>query len=495
MTSRISRRCFLGSSAVALAGSFGPGHLALGKIGVSKPMTRTLGRTGFEVTTLGLGGQASIQWTPAGVDPEAIIGKSVELGVNYFDTSNVYGDSQIHFGNVFRRMNLVPGLPGYDEKKRRSICVASKTMVRHAKGSHPQVRDRSGGPPGSTAIDDLRRTLSQVFGDGEGHYSDEAYLDVFLIHNLNTVDEVDAIYHGLNAPDPKAERIGALAALRDWRDGTNLTGLNPREERRIRHLGISGHFSSPVMIECLQRDEQELIDAMLIAINANDRRYLNHQYNAIPVAAAKGVGIIAMKVFADGAMYSKPATWSRAPADVVRTVGDAGLPSRPLVEYTLTTPGISTAIIGIGHIDPDGRRCQLEQNLSAAQIEPVSLGTGDRSEIERLASKAKQGETNYFQVGQQPLGAPRELAGARIAQDGRPVVQLSWHTAYAADQPITHYEIRRDGKPLGKTTHQPQTTKEPFRFVDSMADRPAHRYEIVTVDAAGRTASSEPLAV
>ena len=56
-----------------------------------------------------------------------------------------------------------------------------------------------------------------------------AYLDMILIHNLNTREEVDALYEGLDNPDPKAERIGALAALRDYRDGTNLTGLNYTE--------------------------------------------------------------------------------------------------------------------------------------------------------------------------------------------------------------------------------------------------------------------------
>jgi aryl-alcohol dehydrogenase-like predicted oxidoreductase len=57
-------------------------------------MTRELGRTGFEVTVLGLGGQGSLQWTPSGIAPEQIILKAFELGVNYFDTSNVYGPSQ-----------------------------------------------------------------------------------------------------------------------------------------------------------------------------------------------------------------------------------------------------------------------------------------------------------------------------------------------------------------------------------------------------------------
>ena len=38
-----------------------------------QPLTRVLGRTGFEVTTLGLGGQAALQWTPPGENPEHII--------------------------------------------------------------------------------------------------------------------------------------------------------------------------------------------------------------------------------------------------------------------------------------------------------------------------------------------------------------------------------------------------------------------------------------
>ena len=52
-------------------------------------ITRKLGRTGRQVTTLGLGGQASIQWPAAGVDSTAIIEKAYRLGVNYLDTSNI----------------------------------------------------------------------------------------------------------------------------------------------------------------------------------------------------------------------------------------------------------------------------------------------------------------------------------------------------------------------------------------------------------------------
>jgi len=37
------------------------------------PMKRKFGKIEFDVTTLALGGQASIQWTPNDVDPIAII--------------------------------------------------------------------------------------------------------------------------------------------------------------------------------------------------------------------------------------------------------------------------------------------------------------------------------------------------------------------------------------------------------------------------------------
>ena len=202
-----------------------------------------------------------------------------------------------------------------------------------------------------------------------------------------------------------------------------------------------------------------------------------------------------MKVFADGAMYTKEPRWSRTPEDVVRVVGTPDLPSRPLIEYALATPGVGTAIIGIGHIDNDDQRCQLTQNLSAAQIRPESLGEGDREEIENLGAKAREGVTNWFQVEHQPLGAPREAVAAVENRDGTPVVQLSWQTAYAAQNPIEYYQIQRDDQPVGRVEHQPQTTKAPFTFEDTVEGGKQHAYRVLTVDKAGQTAATDLLEV
>jgi len=495
--SKISRRRFLRVAGTASAGlALGP-YWGFGKTKVVKPLRRDMGRMHFEATTLGLGGQASLQWTPADVDPVKIILKAFDVGINYFDTSNAYGPSQMNYGKAFRELHLIPGEAGFDERRRGEIFLTSKTMLRWSKGGWQKegLRSFSNGPEGSHTVDDLKRTLSQIFGDGSGAYPPGAYLDMILLHNLTTMAEVEAVYEGLDKPDPGAENLGALAGLLDYRDGTNRTGLNPKEEKLVRHLGFSGHHSPPVMMEMIQRDERDIFDGMLVAINANDRLNFNMQYNIIPVATAKGMGIIGMKVFADGAMYTKEAVWSRAPEHVVRRVGSDSLPSRRLVQYTLSTPGIGTAIIGTGQIADDPKDCQLQQNLSAAQIKPNGLSAADRKAVEKLASVVKDGKTNYFQLPKQELTAAREVKAEQERRDGKRRVALRWQTAFAGDEPIAHYEIWRDHQRVGQVTHHPQTSKKPFEYADTVRDKTTHTYQIATLDVAGRKALTEELQI
>ncbi len=492
MNNGYSRRRFVKSAALTAAGlSLGP-YFNFGKAETLKPMKRVMGTLGFEATTLGLGGQASLQWTPVDVDPVKIILKAFDLGVNYFDTSNVYDSSQLNYGKAFRELHLIPGRPGYNERLRRSIFLTSKTALRFGKGGwQKQGLINVSNGSGTHAAEDIRRTLSQIYGDGQGSYPEGAYLNMVLLHSVSSMSDVDALYEGYDKPDPGAETIGALATLVDFRDGTNLTGLNPKEERLLRHIGFSGHASPPVMMEMIQRDSRGILEGMLVAINANDRLYFNMQYNVIPVAMANNMGVIAMKVFADGAMYAKEATWTRVPDMVVRKVGSNALPSRRLIEYSLATPGVHTAIIGTGHIDADPAACQLQQNLLAAQIEVDALGVSDRRDIEKLARTAKEGKTNYFQEPVQALGAPRAVEVYQENGGRKRVARLKWQTAYAGDEPIVRYEVWRDRQRVGHVEHTPQVRRTPFLFEEALSDKAEHQYRIVTLDAAGRTAGTE----
>ncbi len=490
MKNTLSRREFMRLSAAAAAGMTILPGFRFGLDQLPAPMTRRFGKIPFEVTTFGLGGQASLQWTPPDVDPVPIILKAFKTGINYYDTSNLYLGSQLNYGKAFRELQLIPGRSGYDRKLRDSIFLTTKTHIRWAKPGvedTDEVRNRTQGEHGEGVVGDLKRSLSQMFGDGRGNYPEGAYVDMVLIHALVNSKEVDVLYEGLETPLDPEGNFGALVALRDFRDGTNHTGLNPGEEKLIKHIGFSGHLNSPAMMEMIRRDRYGLLDAMLVAINTNDRLYLNHQYNVIPVAQAKNMGIIAMKVFSDGAMYSKYASWTRDYNGVVRTVGTPELPSKPLIEYALTTPGIHTAIIGIGQISVDPLRCQLVQNFYASQIKPGGMSKEARRLAEESTRGVKEGETNYFQLPKRGLTPPEN-----IRLKGEKEVVIAWDTAYAGDAPLSHYEVWRDGEKIGEVRHVPQTTTDPFIFRDK--GKGSH-YRLVSVDTGGSRSEGESLAM
>lgn len=488
-----SRRQFIKASSAIAAGIALAPNIVSGANKVSNLMKRPFGKIGFDVTTFGLGGQASIQWTPDDVDPVKIILKAFDSGVNYFDTSNLYGPSQLNFGKAFKDLALIPGQAGYNEKLRKSIFLTSKTHLRWAKGGEEiqGVNNWTNGTPGTHTVDDIKRSLSQIYGDGQGNYPKGAYLDMVLTHNLNTHAEVDVLFTGYNNPDPKDEQIGALAALLDLRDGTNNTGLNPKEEKLINHIGFSGHFSAAVMMDMIQRDEKNILDAMLVAINANDKLNFNMQNNVIPVAMAKNMGIIGMKVFADGAMYSKEAHWTKGPHEVVRTVGNEKLPSRPLIEYSLSTPGLSTAIIGIGEISDDPKKCQLSQNISSAQIKAKGLSIAERNDIEKLALNVKEGKTNYFQIPKGGLTSVDQLKASRAGSS----LKLSWNSAFAGNDALQSYEVYRGSELIGKVDHAPQVTKKPFEFIDKSGSGANTEYKVIVVDKNGNKVTSDPVII
>ncbi|MHA7942394.1 aldo/keto reductase [Formosa sp. 3Alg 14/1] len=480
----VSRRDFLRLTSTVAAGAV---ILPFGMSFSDKapaPMLRPFGRMKNKVTTLGLGGQASIQWTPEDVDPVSIITKAFDLGINYFDTSNVYDLSQLHYHEAFKKMNLIPGKPNYDKKLRESITLTSKTLMRWGKPGWEEqenVRNKSNGDDVQTAADDVRRSMSQIFGDGKGNYPEGSYVDIMLVHSLETIEEVDVLYKGIETPLSPDENCGALAVLRDFRDGTNLTGTNPKNEKLLKHIGFSGHKNPVAMIDIMQRDKYGLLDALLVSVNSNDHLYFNMKHNVIPLAKAKGIGVIGMKVFGAGTMYNQVPGFSREPDQIYRKVGSTSLPSNELIEYVLTTPGVDTLIIGIGQVDEDPLKCQLTQNYYGAQVKPNAMSQEKRRSIEAKTAQAAGERTNFFQLDKINMTPPRDVN--QETKNG--TTKITWQTAYAAADPISHYEIELDNKVIGKVDHKPQVLKSnPFVFETNKSGN----FKVFTVDKAGHRA-------
>ena len=510
--SNLNRRDFLKVAGMIGAGAtFGAGTAtgleSKGGAEMTPLITRRLGRTERQVTTLGLGGQASLQWTGKGIDPVAIIEKAYRLGINYMDTSNIYGPSQNNYGKAFRRLGLSPAAGNYDPAARKALFVATKTHFRSARcpdGAWFRSDFSEGLSDGfnvTSSVDDVRRSLSLMFGDGKGGYPEGAYLDGIQFHNLNTMDEIDMLYQGLDSPTPEREWIGSLAAMLDLREGTNRTGLNPKKEKLVRHIGITGHWNTAVHMYAIRQDTRRIIDTLLATINPSDGKYMGHRYNAIEVARAADMGIIGMKVFADAAYYHKDAKFSNTPEDVYLNVGSKDLPSDDLIRYAVSCEGISTIITGIGHVDDDPAKCQLEQNLRAAQIEKPLSPEAMRSIEDRVTALGKDKANSYFQREATGLTAPRNVgveADSAMPAFGRNAVRISWDTAYAGSAPIERYEVLRDGKVIGKVPHQPQITQQRFHYEDVKGKdgkAGSSSYAVRSVDTAAAVAQSASITV
>lgn len=445
----ISRRDILSTlGALPAAGVLGPGTL-FAQAAATFPK-RLLGRTGRMVSPLALGGQASLQWTKPGIDPADIIVRAVQLGLNYLDTANAYGPSQMNYGEAFRRLHLAPNDPHYDKALRASLFVATKTGRRFA-------QDPNG--KGPLAVDELKRSLTQIFGDGQGFIPEGAYLDSIQVHNLTTVEQVDQAFEGYSARGTKMpDRIGALAALVDFRDGTNHTGLNPERRHWVRHIGLTGHQSSPVLMHAIRSDADNVFDTLLVALNANDRLCSSHQNNVLPLAVARGLGVVAMKIFADGAYYGKQPRFSRTPDDVILSVGKPeATSSTDLVRYPLSLAGVSCAIIGTGIINRDKPEAdQMMANLAASLKDMPSAI--ERARIEQDSAARHGAATNYFQEKTNTLVQP---ASVNVRRDGDRAI-VEWSTALAGADPIRFYNVKAGDKLIASLPFRPQLYRAPL---------------------------------
>ncbi len=443
--------------AATLAGSLPAAAATESKTIIPK---RTLGRTGRLVTPLALGGQAALMWTPPGIDPADIIVRAVELGVNYLDTSNLYADSQLHYGEAFRRMNLVPGQPGYNAALREQLYLATKTRQRFG-----NVADAAG----QTAVTDIKRSLSQMFGDGKGAFPEGAYLDCMQMHDVTTPADLEEAYTALAMRGGKMPgKIGTFVTLLDYRDGTNYTGLNPEHRRWIRHIGITGHWAT-VLMEAIRRDEGQDLDTLLVPLNVADMQYIPTQTNLLPLALGRGMGVIAMKVFADGILVGKERGWTRGPDDVITAVGDTRgrLDYRDMIRYTLSQAGVSCAVIGIGHIDrQDPRKDQLVADLAAAIDAPMTQE--ECAAMDKAAAQAYNANTNMFQQKARGLVQPTEIT--LTSENGR--VTVSWQSGYAGVKPIRSWQIISGGKTLLTIPYRTQLTTAPLKaYLDAGAVR------------------------
>jgi predicted aldo/keto reductase-like oxidoreductase len=280
--------------------------------------TRNLGRTGYRVGILSLGGQATLEIPGKEAESEAIINRAIDLGVNYIDSAAGYGNgtSEKHIGRVIKT-------------RRKEAFITSKTADRSYDGSMRL----------------LERTLASLNTD---------HLDLWQIHNLQTREQLEQIF----------AKDGAMRALQQ-----------AREQRMTNFLGVTGHYEPNVLVEAIKRFP---FDTILMAVNAADRHYLSFIEHLLPSAQEMKMGIIGMKVATRGRVLS---SWTPPPPDQqqerMRTAKPGTLTIQEALAYNLSLP-VSTTIIGVDNVaqmEENARFASSFTPLSEAQMRDLEKRT------------------------------------------------------------------------------------------------------------------------
>lgn len=199
---------------------------------------RKLGKTGVDVTILGLGGEGVLRTYGYEREADDLINRAIDLGINYFESARAYSGSESYYGRSLR-------------ERREEIFLTSKSHARNKKG----------------ALLHLQETLRNMKTD---------HLDLWQVHDVRTEEEIEEIF-GPN---------GALEAFVEAKD----KGL-------VRFIGVTGHHDPLITKRCLQRFD---FDTVLIPVNPAEPAYKSYLTEVIPSAKKKGMGIVGMKVYFRG---------------------------------------------------------------------------------------------------------------------------------------------------------------------------------------------------
>jgi aryl-alcohol dehydrogenase-like predicted oxidoreductase len=269
--------------------------------------TRNLGKTGYKVGIFSLGGQAALE-KPANFDVAVpIIERALDLGVNYIDTSSIYGGperwSEQYVGRVMK-------------SRRNEAFLATKTKERTRDGSLRMIE----------------KSLQLLNTD---------HVDLWQLHDVGLPEDVDAIF----------AKGGAMEAL-----------LEMQDQKIVRYLGVTGHYRPEALIDAVNRHN---FDTILMAMNAADTHIHSFTDKLLPLVVEKQMGIIGMKVPSRGRLL---VSWTPPSLDAQRHSWEgSAIAHRPGVmtmkdamNFTLSHP-VSTVIIGCDNIP------QLEENVKIAQ--------------------------------------------------------------------------------------------------------------------------------
>lgn len=285
------------------------------KLGEILPL-RKLGKTGKEVTMLGLGGY-HVGWTTE-KDAQAVIERSIQGGIRFFDTAHSYGKgaSEERYGKYL--------VPAY----RDQVFIMTKSTARSGEGLQKE----------------FELSLKRLNCD---------YVDLLQIHALGSPEDVDERME--NGVVDVARKI--LASGKATHIG--FTGhANPYAQLRLMEELPGGHAFSTVQMPI------NLVDY------ASEHSFVKQ---VIPEALDQDLGILAMKTLADGRFFTKKETNGRVLWETESPVVPDQVSVKDALFFAWSMP-ISVLITGAENVDLLDEKIKLAKDF-------VSLSEADRAAL------------------------------------------------------------------------------------------------------------------
>jgi aryl-alcohol dehydrogenase-like predicted oxidoreductase len=293
---------------------------------------RLLGKTGEQVTMLGLGGY-HIGWTTE-KDAQNTIEAALEGGIRFFDNAESYGPhtSENRYGKYLT--------PQY----RDLIFLMSKTTAKDAK----------------TAKEHLEASLKRMKTD---------YLDLWQVHAISSPKDVD-------------ERIT---------NGIIEVMLEAKASGKTKHIGFTGHQNPYAHVRMLAKTkDNDIFETVQMPINpmdaANEHSFINE---VTQEAVHRNFGILAMKTLAAGRFFTE----TRISDELVWETDDPIVPTRialqDVLNFAWSLP-ISVLITGAENKTLISEKISMAKNFSKlSESQRLAI-------IDKVTDLALQGNVEYY---------------------------------------------------------------------------------------------------
>ena len=240
---------------------------------------RVLGKTGEKLSIIGFGGMVVAGVKQA--EANAVVARSVEKGINYFDVAPGYGDAEVKLG---------PALKPF----RKDVFLACKTSKRDKEGAEKE----------------LHRSLKRLHTD---------HFDLYQFHNLDDpIDDVEVAFS---------------------KDGAVQTFIKAKEKGLIKHIGFSAH-STQVALKVMKEFD---FDSIMFPINFCCHYKGKISQEVLEEAKKRGMGVLAIKSMVRERLPVPESTHENYPKCEYEPVVDPFL-AEDALRWTLSQEGVTAAI-------------------------------------------------------------------------------------------------------------------------------------------------------